>query len=123
MTKLSKLCHIFPPAPLRLLSLSPLRMTLDTSKAALFIEHSERARQLGHKARFCSRYNEGSLRLFTRQRALTPTLGGATLLAVGATERSRSPPFPPAPSEHHPTPTTLSVVFQPYYPTPRDQCS
>lgn len=51
-------------------------MTLDTSKAALFIEHSERARQLGHKARFCSRYNEGSLRLFTRQRALTPTSGG-----------------------------------------------
>lgn len=98
-------------------------MTLDTSKAALFIEHSERARQLGHKARFCSRYNEGSLRLFTRQRALTPTSGGATLLAVGATERSRSPPSPPAPSEYHPTPTTLSVVFQPYYPTPRDQCS
>lgn len=59
-------------------------MTLDTSKAALFIEHSERARQLGHKARFCSRYNEGSLRLFTRQRALTPT------------SQPSSPPVPPS---------------------------
>lgn len=82
-------------------------MTLDTSKAALFIEHSERARQLGHKARFCSRYNEGSLRLFTRQRALTPTSGGQpSSLSVPPSVRALPRPLPP--------PRNTTQLRQPY---------
>lgn len=97
---------------------------LVVSQANLLIEHSdvfERLREHGHTPHgsFRSRYNEGPLRLFTRQRALT----------LAPTSRQPSLPPPPSPpSARAPlstpsTSATLSMVFQPYYPTPRDQCS
>lgn len=72
------------------------------SAATLLIEHSDVFEgEHGHHGSFRSRYNEGPLRLFTRQRALA--------LAPTSRQPSLPPPPPPPPSARAPLP-----LRQPY---------